>query len=277
MGSDPVVGSDPRGGVRPPGWGQTLWWVRPGMGSDRGGVRPGRGQTPGVGSDPGRGQTPGVGSDLGVRSDPRGGVRPLARGQTPPTGADMDIAGKARKLERRISRTVDAAVEEFVGRSATSPIEIVHAVLDRAEAEIQEIGRGRRVFPFNSVRVHVIAGGADKALRARFAAVLDGPPSLSDRVVERLRSAGCTVDKVETDNRVRSTPRPYLAGCRFPHRVPSRRATAAGVRWTERRGGSPSNQTDRHQRDSRSSVPTLSSRDASTSGADPTWSTSDIG
>ena len=30
----------------------------------------------------------------------------------------MDIAGKARKLERRISRTVDAAVVEFVGRSS---------------------------------------------------------------------------------------------------------------------------------------------------------------
>ena len=69
----------------------------------------------------------------------------------------MDIADKARKLERRISRTVDAAVEEFMGRSATTPIEIVHAVLVRAETEIQEIGRGRRVFPFNRVRVHVVA------------------------------------------------------------------------------------------------------------------------
>jgi FHA domain-containing protein len=107
----------------------------------------------------------------------------------------MDFASKARKLEQRISRTVDAAVVEFVGRSTTSPIEIVHRVLDRAEAEIQEIGRGRRVFPFNRVRVQVIAG--DKESRARMAAVTDGPPSLSDRLVDRLRSSGCAIDRLE--------------------------------------------------------------------------------
>jgi hypothetical protein len=107
----------------------------------------------------------------------------------------MDIASKARKLEQRISRTVDAAVVEFVGRSTTSPIEIVHGVLDRAEAEIQEIGRGRRVFPFNRVRVQVIAG--DKESRARMAAVIDGPPSLSDRLIARLRSSGCAIDRLD--------------------------------------------------------------------------------
>ena len=107
----------------------------------------------------------------------------------------MDFASKARKLERRISRTVDAAVVEFVGRSTTSPIEIVHGVLDRAEAEIQDIGRGRRVFPFTRVRVQVITG--DKESRARLAAVLDGPPSLSDRLIERLKSFGCAIDRLD--------------------------------------------------------------------------------
>lgn len=107
----------------------------------------------------------------------------------------MDFASKARKLEQRISRTVDAAVVEFVGRSTTSPIEIVHGVLDRAEAEIQDIGRGRRVFPFNRVRVQVIAG--DKESRARVAAVVDGPPSLSDRLVDRLRSSGCSIERLD--------------------------------------------------------------------------------
>jgi hypothetical protein len=108
----------------------------------------------------------------------------------------MDFASKARKLERRISRTVDAAVVEFVGRSATSPIEIVHAVLDRAEAEVQDIGRGRRVFPFNRVRVHVVTAG-DKESRARIAAVIDGPPSLADRLIERLKSSGCALDSLD--------------------------------------------------------------------------------
>jgi FHA domain-containing protein len=111
----------------------------------------------------------------------------------------MDLADKARKLERRISRTVDAALEEFMGRSATTPLEIVHAVLDRAESEIQEIGRGRRVFPFNRVRLQVMAGPRDKEARARFAAVADGPPSLSERLADRLRAAGCAVSTVATE------------------------------------------------------------------------------
>ncbi len=71
----------------------------------------------------------------------------------------MDIAGKARKLERKITRTVDAAVSELMGDSSRepAPLEVVHAVLDRAEQRIQEIGRGRRVFPFNRVVLHVAA------------------------------------------------------------------------------------------------------------------------
>jgi hypothetical protein len=111
----------------------------------------------------------------------------------------MDFAGKARKLERRISRTVDAAVDEFVGPSAITPIEIVHAVLDRAEQQIQEIGRGRRVFPFNLIRVHVVAGPKDREARARIAAVIEGPPTLAARLVERLRAAGCPAKDVATD------------------------------------------------------------------------------
>jgi hypothetical protein len=111
----------------------------------------------------------------------------------------MDIASKARKLERKISRSVDAAVEEFVGPSAITPLEIVHAVLDRAEQQIQEVGRGRRVFPFNLVRVHVVAGPKEKEARARIAAVVDGPPTLAERLADRLRSAGCAVKDVATE------------------------------------------------------------------------------
>ena len=110
----------------------------------------------------------------------------------------MDFVSKARKLERRISRTVDAAVVEFVGRNPVAPIEVVHGVLERAEAEIQEIGRGRRVFPFNRVRLQVVAGSGDKESRARYAAVIDGPPSLSERLVERLAASGCRVERIET-------------------------------------------------------------------------------
>jgi FHA domain len=103
----------------------------------------------------------------------------------------MDILGKAKKLERKIARSLDAAVVEFVGGSEPAPLEIVQAVLDRAEQQIQEAGRGVRLFPFNRVKVIVVAPPGAKAARARFAAVADGPPSLGERLRARLQSAGC--------------------------------------------------------------------------------------
>ena len=106
----------------------------------------------------------------------------------------MDIVGKARKLERRIARSVDVAVQEFVGRGVPSALEIVHAVVDRAERQVQEGGRGRRLFPFNRMTVSVVAGPRDHEARARYAALFDGPPSITDRVRDALTSSGCRVD-----------------------------------------------------------------------------------
>lgn len=103
----------------------------------------------------------------------------------------MDIVGKARKLERRIARTLDAAVVELVGASTSAPLEIVQAVVDRAEQEVIDAGRGQRVFPFNRVRLRVRSGARDRETRARFAAVVEGPPSLAERLLTRLQAAGC--------------------------------------------------------------------------------------
>lgn len=111
----------------------------------------------------------------------------------------MDFAGKAKTIERKLTRTVNAALGELVGRDEPAPLEIVHAVLDCAEREVQEIGRGRRVFPFNHVRVVVLAGPRDKESRARLDAVVAGPPSLADRLADRLAGAGCTSARIATE------------------------------------------------------------------------------
>ena len=111
----------------------------------------------------------------------------------------MDFAGKAKTIERKLARTFDAAIGELVGRDEPAPLEIVHAVLDRAEREVQDIGRGRRVFPFTCVRLHVLAGPRDKESRARLDAVLAGPPSLADRVADRLAAAGCAGVRMTTE------------------------------------------------------------------------------
>ena len=141
----------------------------------------------------------------------------------------MDIAGKARKIERRLARTVDAAIGELVGHGEPAPLEIVHAVLDRAEHEVQEIGRGRRVFPYTCVRVHLVAGPNENEARARFEAVIAGPPSLAERLAERLHSAGCTDVRATTEVVYASQPGDGWENPRF-HIVFDRRAeTAARV------------------------------------------------
>jgi hypothetical protein len=107
----------------------------------------------------------------------------------------MDLLGKARKLESKISRTLDEAVEGFVGRAPRQPVEIVQAVIDSAEQQVQAAGRGRRVFPFNRITLHVVA--ASRPDKARFAAVADGPPTLAERIIDRLKSGGCGVDRLD--------------------------------------------------------------------------------
>lgn len=109
----------------------------------------------------------------------------------------MDIVDKARKLESRIARTLESAVQNVVGRTARQPIEVLHAVVDAAERQVQPAGRGRRVFPFDRIVVHFAV--PSRTERAQFAALADGPPSLRERVVERLRALGCDARGVELD------------------------------------------------------------------------------
>jgi hypothetical protein len=63
----------------------------------------------------------------------------------------MDILGKVRRLESKIAGRLDEAAKEFVRSGAREPIEIVHAILDAVEQEVQSSGRGTRVFPFNQI------------------------------------------------------------------------------------------------------------------------------
>jgi hypothetical protein len=103
----------------------------------------------------------------------------------------MDILGKARKLESRIARTVDRAAQGLLGSGRREPLEIMHVIVDAVEEEVQPAGRGAHVFPFNKVNVSVVAAAREG--RARFEAVFNGQPSLRERIVERLESAGCEI------------------------------------------------------------------------------------
>src|SRR5258708_13410690 len=96
----------------------------------------------------------------------------------------MDILGKARRLESRIAGRLDKAAKGFVRSGDREPLEIVHAILDLVEQEIQSSGRGKRVFPFNRIELSVLA--PSREARARFEAVFSGNPSLEPQVIQRL-------------------------------------------------------------------------------------------
>jgi hypothetical protein len=109
----------------------------------------------------------------------------------------MDLLGRARRFESTIARRLDGAAQDFIGSGAREPLEIVHAIVEAVEPEIQAGGRGRRIFPFNSITLSVLAPSRDA--RARFEAVLAGEPPLRERIVDRLRSAGCDVVELIVD------------------------------------------------------------------------------
>ena len=117
----------------------------------------------------------------------------------------MDLLRRARDIEAKIAGRLDRTVGEFVQSGSREPIEIVHAIVETVLEEVQPSGRGRRVFPFNSIAVTILATSRDA--RARIEAVIaDGPP-LRDRIAARLAAAGCTVDALDVAVTFESKPR----------------------------------------------------------------------
>jgi hypothetical protein len=103
----------------------------------------------------------------------------------------MDILAKARQLESRLARTVDRAAQQWSKSGPRGPLEVVHGILEAVEDHIEPAGRGAHVFPFNKIKVSIVAVSPDA--RTRFSGVLDGPPSLHERIGAKLRGAGCDV------------------------------------------------------------------------------------
>jgi hypothetical protein len=109
----------------------------------------------------------------------------------------IDLLGKVRRLESTIARKFDRVSRDAVGAVTHEPLEIVHLVVEAVEREIQPGGRGKRVFPFNSITLSVLAPSREE--RARFDAVVTGHPSLQDRIVGQLRSRSCAVGEITLD------------------------------------------------------------------------------
>jgi hypothetical protein len=101
----------------------------------------------------------------------------------------MDILSKARKVESKLVRTLDRALQQWTKSGPLEPLETLHAIVDTVEARLEPAGRGKQVFPFNKIRVSIAAGSRDT--RARVAAVLESDRQLQERITNLLRDAGC--------------------------------------------------------------------------------------
>jgi FHA domain len=107
----------------------------------------------------------------------------------------MDILAKARKLESHLARTVDRAAQQWSKSGPRGPLEVVHGILDAVDERIEPAGRGTHVFPFNKIKATIVAISPDA--RARFSGVLDGSPTLQERIERKLRDAGCEVPSLQ--------------------------------------------------------------------------------
>jgi hypothetical protein len=101
----------------------------------------------------------------------------------------MDILAKAKKFESTLARTFDRAAQQWSQSGPRGPLEVLHAILEAVDERVEPAGRGRRVFPVNRMKVTVLAPTRDA--RARLASVLDGGPTLHERIATRLRAARC--------------------------------------------------------------------------------------
>jgi len=71
----------------------------------------------------------------------------------------------------------------------TSPLEIRRAILDVVDARVIAVGEGKRIFPNNLLRVHLLVADAEE--RVRFEAVVREAWNLKREISERLADRGC--------------------------------------------------------------------------------------
>jgi hypothetical protein len=116
----------------------------------------------------------------------------------------MGIGGKARSAEATVGRVVDNLVERLVGSSPRQPLEIVHAVLEDIERQVQPAGRGRWIFPFNRLTLELLTTSRES--KAQLAAVIGGAEGLRARIAERLQPT-CALGPLDIRIRYR-TARP---------------------------------------------------------------------
>jgi len=106
----------------------------------------------------------------------------------------VDILTKVRNIEWNLASRFDTAAKKLTKSGPREPLEIVHAIVDAIGREVQSSGRGKYVFPFNSIQIAMLA--PSRQVRDRLHSVLEGESGVRRRIEEKLRSAGCRASDV---------------------------------------------------------------------------------
>jgi hypothetical protein len=96
------------------------------------------------------------------------------------------------EVEKTIERAFGKWTERAFGPAQSDELLVVHrAILEEIEGKIQTIQRGRRLFPYNHLRVRLVSPEPER--RALFQAAFAQDRRLENDIGESLKGAGCTL------------------------------------------------------------------------------------
>ena len=96
------------------------------------------------------------------------------------------------EVEKTIERAFRKWTERAFGPAQSDELLTVHrAILEEIESKIQTIQRGRRLFPYNHLRVQLVSSEPDR--RALFQAAFAQDRRLENDIRESLQGAGCAL------------------------------------------------------------------------------------
>lgn len=95
----------------------------------------------------------------------------------------MGFLDAIEKIEKKIKRLVS------VNDERPEPLKINQLILNEIEDKVIPAGRSKRSFPYNQIKVYVIAKNEDH--RLNLVSYFNGTEDLKDQVVKRLEQASC--------------------------------------------------------------------------------------
>jgi hypothetical protein len=134
-------------------------------------------------------------------------------------------------IRERILRLEQTLERLFGGRPPRAPLEIRRAVVEGVLAQVQPVGRGRRILPFDHVTLHIVA--EDAAARRVFKDALD-PDDVAAEIRRELERGGVQpASGFSVSVRfARSAGKGWAPGARFHMTVAATGAAADGAAAT---------------------------------------------